>query len=192
MIKSNTAIVIKGLKKLENNAIDTKPLMKKIAADMNTKVAFRFRQGKDPNGKKWEPLSDTTIKMRRKGSSKPLQDTGALSLSMNYKYTKDTAISGTNKIYAAYQNFPVKKGEFKKSERETVRKHTRRGHTRTSRLGNTYQVGEHEVSEHERKNNGSPWGDKPGREFIGFSENQRKTYATWIGKYFKTGGVPNK
>ena len=82
------------------------------------------------------------------------------------------------KEYAAYQNFAVKKGELGTTEvTETVREHTRRRRGRTER-----------VRQHTRRREvSSPWGDKPAREFIGFSNNQKIAYAAIIRKYLKTG-----
>ena len=182
MIKvvNNSAIVIKGLEKLAKNSIDTRPLMLEIAEDMKTKVDFRFRQTKNPTGEAWAPLSPVTIARRRGGSSKPLNDTGELKASITSKATRTTAIVGTNKEYAAYQNFAVKKGELGTTEViETVREHTRRRRGRTEN-----------VKQHTRKRKvSSPWGDKPAREFIGFSNNQKIAYTATIRKYLRTGKV---
>lgn len=179
MIKvvNNSAIVIKGLEKLAKNSIDTRSLMLEIAEDMKTKVDFRFRQTKNPNGEAWALLSPVTVAMRR-GGSKPLNDTGELKASITSKATRTAAIVGTNKEYAAYQNFAVKKGELGTTEvTETVREHTRRRRGRTER-----------VRQHTRRREvSSPWGDKPAREFVGFSENQKLLYASKVRKYLKTG-----
>lgn len=180
MIKvvNNSAIVIKGLEKLAKNSIDTRSLMLEIAEDMKTKVDFRFRQTKNPNGEAWALLSPVTVAMRRGGSGKPLNDTGELKASITSKATRTAAIVGTNKEYAAYQNFAVKKGELGTTEvTETVREHTRRRRGRTER-----------VRQHTRTRNvSSPWGDKPAREFIGFSRNQVLNYRKMINNYLKGG-----
>lgn len=179
MIKvvNNSAIVIKGLEKLAKNSIDTRSLMLEIAEDMKTKVDFRFRQTKNPNGEAWALLSPVTVAMRR-GGSKPLNDTGELKASITSKATRTAAIVGTNKEYAAYQNFAVKKGELGTTEvTETVREHTRRRRGRTER-----------VRQHTRRREvSSPWGDKPAREFIGFSRNQVLNYRKMINNFLKGG-----
>lgn len=177
-VVNNGKVVLKGLEKLNINSEKTLPLMRYIAGDMKTKVDFRFRQTKNPNGEPWDPLSPVTISRRRGGSSKPLNDTGELKASITSKATRTTAIVGTNKEYAAYQNFAVKKGELGTTEvTETVREHTRRRRGRTER-----------VRQHTRKREvSSPWGDKPAREFIGFSNNQKIAYAAIIRKYLRTG-----
>ena len=171
-------------------AKDMKPVMKKIAGDMETKVDFRFRQGKDPNGSKWEPLSEATLKNRKKNGkdAKPLRDSGALALSIHSKITKDSAVTGSDRPYAAYQQFPAAKGEVKKNEEMIVKSHTRKSHTRRTRKG-TCKVKTHTVKTHERENKGAPWGDKPGRPFLGFSERQKAQYKRWVKEYIQKGGL---
>lgn len=177
-VTNNGKVVLKGLEKLSINSEKTLPLMRYIAGDMQTKVDFRFRLSKNPNGETWAPLSLVTISRRRKGSNKPLVDTGELRASITSRVTPTIAVVGTNKEYAAYQNFAVKKGELGTTEvTETVREHTRRRRSRTER-----------VRQHTRKREvSSPWGDKPAREFIRFSNNQKIAYAAIIRKYLKTG-----
>lgn len=171
-VNDNSKIVLKGLKNLKISKEQTKKLMMAISEDMKTKVDFRFKQSKDPNGKPWKPLSEITI--RKKGSSKQLEDGGYLRDSIDAKSTSDTAIVGTNKEYATTQNFGAKKGEFGTTQiKETVREHTRR------RRGRTETVRAHT----RRRVISSPWGSIPARQFIGFSNNQKNKYASYIRGY---------
>lgn len=173
-VNDNSKIVLKGLKNLKISKEQTKKLMMAISEDMKTKVDFRFKQSKDPNGKPWEPLSETTISRRRKRSSKQLVDSGQLRTSISAKATSDTAIVGTNKEYATTQNFGANKGEFGTTQiRETVREHTRR------RRGKTENVRAHT----RRRAVSSPWGNIPSRKYLGFSNNQKTKYATYIRGY---------
>lgn len=177
-IKDNSKIFIKGLDKKIVKTTNTQPLMLKIAEDMKTKVDMRFRLSKDPNGIQWESLKENTISRRKKNSSKPLVDTGELRGSINSKATKDTAIVGTNKEYAAMQNFGAKRGELGNTEvEETVREHQRK-RRKTSEMST--------VRQHRRTRRvASPWGNVPARRFIGFSSNQKRIYASMIKKFLK-------
>lgn len=56
-VVNNGKVVLKGLEKLNINSEKTLPLMRYIAGDMKTKVDFRFRLSKNPNGEAWAPLS---------------------------------------------------------------------------------------------------------------------------------------
>ena len=178
--ESNSKAVIKGMEDLRKRAVKTDDLMKKIAGDMKTKVDFRFRQAKGPDGTPWEPLKESTISNRKGGSSKPLNDSGDLKLSIHSKYTSTEAIVGSDRPYAAYQNFPAKKGENGTEKvTETVKEHTRK--TKSGRKVS--------VRSHSRERSFPvPWGDKPGRPFIGFSKNQIATYKKWINQHLKGGG----
>lgn len=177
-VTNNSKLVLKGLEELKKKAVNTQSLMLQIAEDMKTKTDMRFRHSKDPNCVMWEPLKESTVSRRRKGSSKPLVDTGELRGSISSKATKDAAIVGTNKEYAAMQNFGAKRGELGITPvEETVRAHKRR-RRKTNEMA--------DVRQHRRTRRvASPWDDVPARRFIGFSNNQRRDYATLIKKYLK-------
>lgn len=177
-VTDNSKLFLSGMEKLKINAQNTIPLMRRIAEDMKTKVDFRFKQSKDPNGNSWEPLSEATISQRRKNSSKPLIDSGELRASINAKVTPTMAIVGSNKEYAAYQNFEAKKGEFGTvNVTENVREFTR---TRRGRRENVRAF-------RRTRRMDIPWGYKSARQFIGFSDNQRRIYASWVRKYLLKG-----
>lgn len=78
-------------------------LMKKLAGTMHHAVRQNFRQGGRP---KWLGL-----KYR---NSKPLVDTGALRDSVSQNYDNDTAIVGTNRVYAAIHHFGGMAGRNRK------------------------------------------------------------------------------
>lgn len=78
-------------------------LMKRLAGTMHHAVRQNFRQGGRP---KWLGLA------YRNG--KPLVDTGALRDSVNQNYDNDTAIVGTNMVYAAIHHFGGMAGRNRK------------------------------------------------------------------------------
>lgn len=82
-----------------------KPILNIIAQDMVKEAQLNFRNSQGPNAEKWKPLSTLTISMRRKGSSKPLVDTGTLRRSIRGIATGTQAIVGTNLKYAAIHQF---------------------------------------------------------------------------------------
>ena len=89
--------------------------MRYISADMIKKVNLRFRRTQDQDGKEWARLSPATIARRRKASDKPLNDTGRLKSSFRRKYTRNSAIVGTNTIYAPTHQFGARKGQYGKT-----------------------------------------------------------------------------
>ena len=102
------------LKGKELRGKDLKPITRKIANDMTTKIDLRFRDTKGPDGEKWAELSEVTKEKRRRGAKrgepKPLNDTGNLKQSINAKFNNTYAVAGTNLKYARYQQEFVKKG----------------------------------------------------------------------------------
>ena len=99
------------LMKMESPKVfgDSRQLMKILAADMEKEVGLRFRNSKDPQGNSWKPLSEYTIKRRRKRSNKPLLDTGLLRNSISPRTTETEAMVGTNLDYAKTQQMGDKK-----------------------------------------------------------------------------------
>jgi phage virion morphogenesis protein len=154
-------------------------VMQKIQGDMQTKVDMRFRQTKGPDGTPWEPLKESTISKRKGRSSKPLNDSGDLKLSIHGKNDSSSAVVGSDRPYAAYQQFPAKKGENGKTRLKVDVK----SHKRRTRKGTTT------VKSHTRDTTVlSPFGDKPGRPFIGFSSSQKAKYRKWINDSIQKGG----
>lgn len=107
-----------NISRLRRQIKESRPTMKKIAVDMKTNTDIRFRETKDETGKSWKRLSYTTIKRRIKGNSindgitKPLNDTGILKNSINYRFGSKFAVVGTNLKYAAVHQFGARKGQF--------------------------------------------------------------------------------
>ena len=78
-------------------------LMRRLAGTMHAAVRQNFRQGGRP---KWLGL-----KYR---NGKPLTDTGALRNSLSELYDNDTALVGTNMVYAAIHHFGGMAGRNRK------------------------------------------------------------------------------
>lgn len=78
-------------------------LMRRLAGTMHKAVQQNFRQGGRP---KWLGL-----KYRH---GKPLTDTGALRNSLSELYDNDTALVGTNMVYAAIHHFGGMAGRNRK------------------------------------------------------------------------------
>lgn len=65
-------------------------------------VNENFRKGGAEN--KWEPLAPRTVYVRRKGSSKPLQDTGRLKQSFVQNVRRTVAVVGTTNQVAGFHH----------------------------------------------------------------------------------------
>ena len=81
------------------------PVLQVLAQDLRTLIDDSFDQSRSPMGQGWEPLKPATIKRRRKGSAKPLVDTGRLRNSIATRAKPKSIEFGTNVNYAAAQQF---------------------------------------------------------------------------------------
>jgi phage gpG-like protein len=81
------------------------PVLQVLAQDLRTLIDDAFDQSRSPMGQPWAPLKPATIKRRRKGSSKPLVDTGRLRNSVAVRAKPRSIEFGSNVSYAAPQQF---------------------------------------------------------------------------------------
>ena len=105
-----------ALEKLQEYMRDRRPLMREIAGIMLNAVEENFAQEGRP---RWKPLSPRTIKAREKKGYWPgaiLQMRGELAASISTYSDKDSAVVGTNKVYAGIHQFGGKAGRGKKVE----------------------------------------------------------------------------
>jgi phage virion morphogenesis protein len=114
-IKVDDKEIQQVLKKLIFKTENLRPLMKNIAGIMADSVEENFEQEGRPD--KWEKLSPVTIKLRSKKGYWPgriLQMQGDLAVSITSKYDENSAIVGTNKVYASIHQFGGDAGRNKK------------------------------------------------------------------------------
>lgn len=80
-------------------------------------LAALYSQQKEGRPEKWTPLAKSTIKQRTKKGYWPgkiLQIKGDLAASITSKYDDNSAVVGTNKVYAAIHQFGGDAGRNKK------------------------------------------------------------------------------
>lgn len=107
-VEFTTEKIKKFLLEVSKNIADMTPLMKTAAVFMKDCVDENFETEGTHTGEKWEAWSEAWKKQRIKqgrGSGKILSLDGHLRKSIMSKTTFDSAIVGTNKIYAAIHNF---------------------------------------------------------------------------------------
>ena len=107
--------VIKLLKQLEATGKDMSPVMRKIAGIMADAVEENFE--KEGRPERWPPLAPSTMKQREKQGHWPgkmLQRTGSLASSVSSESDAHIASVGTNKVYAAIQQFGGMAGRGKR------------------------------------------------------------------------------
>lgn len=140
------------LTRLARSNRDLRVPLKRIGAHMHRSVAMNFRdQGIPELGISWAPLSQWTLKARRKGkgagSAKILMDTGHMRMSVVsstgpgsiYTLTKDALVIGTNVPYAVDHQPPDGSTETVKPSKRIPNVKVRE-HRRRSRSGKRYLV----------------------------------------------------
>lgn len=116
-IRIDNGKAVAALRRLLSRVRDRKPAMRKATGIMADAIEDNFDQEGRPD--KWKNLAAATIKQRSKGGSWPgkiLQRRGNLARSMTRHYDNDSAIVGTNKVYAAIQNSGGQAGRGHKAE----------------------------------------------------------------------------
>jgi len=97
--------IIRALRELMGNLSDRRELMRDLSGIMHRAVEDNFASEGRP---KWVALSPMTISMRRKSGTWPgqiLQASGQLAASVQPYSDNDQALVGTNKVYAAIQQY---------------------------------------------------------------------------------------
>ena len=103
------------LKKLISKTENLRPLMKNIAGIMLDSVEENFEKEGRPN--RWTSLAKLTIKQRTKKGYWPgriLQVRGDLAASITSKSDENSAVVGTNKVYASIHQFGGDAGRNKR------------------------------------------------------------------------------
>jgi phage virion morphogenesis protein len=118
-IQVDDRTVIEAFNRLLALGTDPKPWLTTIGRDLEATTRLRFRDGRDPRGASWAPLSPVTIALRRKGGrgAKPLLDTGRLANSITSAVGENYVEVGTNVIYARMQQQGAAKGAFGRTKR---------------------------------------------------------------------------
>lgn len=92
-----------------------RPLMKNIAGIMADSTEENFKEEGRP---KWKDLSEKTKTARRKTGHYPgqiLQVSGQLAMSITTQYDNESAVIGSNKVYAAIHQIGGPTGKNKKT-----------------------------------------------------------------------------
>ena len=114
-IRIDSAKFAPSLKRLAACGRDSTPAMRAAAGIMNDAVEENFEAEGRPA---WKSLAASTLKQRAKEGStgKILQRRGNLARSITRHYDADSAVVGTNTVYAAIHNFGGKAGRGNKVE----------------------------------------------------------------------------
>ena len=67
--------LVATLAEVNDRSKNLEPVMEEISMQMLSQTQMRFRRSQDPDGNAWKPLAKSTIRQRKKKSSKPLMNT---------------------------------------------------------------------------------------------------------------------
>ena len=113
-IKLDNKKVEEALLEISRKTSNLRPLMKNIAGIMADSTEENFKEEGRP---KWQDLSEKTKTARKKPGHYPgqiLQVSGQLALSITTQYDDESAVIGSNKVYAAIQQLGGQAGKNKK------------------------------------------------------------------------------
>lgn len=133
-------------------------------------IRERFNKEQTPEGKKWKPLAESTIRRRKKrhkrGNMKILQDTGELRRSIAYEAGNNSVKVGSVLKYARIHQF----GGTVEVSRLGQYKRNHKNH-RFKRKGNSYSYS-HKVT-------------IPARPFLGVTESEKEHITSMFRQYIK-------
>jgi phage virion morphogenesis protein len=151
-----------ALSRLSAFLSDMTPAMQDIGEILIDSTKQRFLQGVSPDGARWAPKSQTTLKKYGARSSNRIDvrplfgPSGALSSQIFYEVSPDSVSWGSPMIYAAPQQFGAAQGAF----------------GRTSRNGPI------------------PWGNIPARPFLGVSAEDQTNILDALADWVRRSAAP--
>lgn len=110
-ITISTAALDRALTHLEQAGRNLSPAFKDIGEALINSTRERFEEGKGPDGTRWADNRPVTL-ARKKGAKPLVGETGLLATEIHYEAGPTRVMVGSNKEYAAMQQFGGKKSEF--------------------------------------------------------------------------------
>lgn len=98
-----------ALDELNRRCAHLQPVFDAVGETIKSNIALCFREEKTPDGINWKALDPKTIKQRRNGSNKILNDTGRLKDSFSHLATNSHVEITTDTEYAPHHQFGTSK-----------------------------------------------------------------------------------
>lgn len=115
-INIQTQALTDALRRLEGAARNPQPVLQHISDYLDLYTRMRFDSAKAPDGSPWADNSPVTI--ARKGRNEPLVGrSGDLRDTLRGDINGNTLVFGSDRPYAAVQQFGASKGQFGKTRR---------------------------------------------------------------------------
>lgn len=116
-IKVDNKNVLAALDRLSKASANPRPALLSIGEHLVESTKKRFDTSTAPDGTKWKPNAETTLK--RKRGTKPLVGEGLLRDTINYAESGNLLTIFSPMEYAATQQFGADKGQFGRTKRNT-------------------------------------------------------------------------
>lgn len=115
-ITLNDTQAVKSLQQIANQLENPRRMYGILGETLKKIHSDRFKAETAPEGKKWKPLSDRTLALKRKRgkSTKILRQDGYLADKTAYNVSNDGVEFGSQEIYAQLHQFGGKAGRGKK------------------------------------------------------------------------------
>ncbi len=182
-ISLDTAGLTLHMKEVIKRSRTLKPILEEIKPKALSQTQLRFRNTEAPDGGQWERLAESTIKRRRRGSSKPLNDTTTHILqkitAKSYKNSVAVGVYDSEDVkIAAVHNFGA---EILHPARKTKInwKISKNGTMKIVKQNKANFQTEHKVKSYKVS--------IPERRFLGFSSYEVKKYTKMVQKYIVKG-----
>lgn len=113
----DTSEVVAGLRRLADRGGDLSPALRSFGEHLLRSHRRRFTPQVSPDGEPWAPLSPAYRATKKRNVDKVLVLRGYLQGTIRYQVDANTLLFGTNRVYAAVQQFGARKGEFGSTSR---------------------------------------------------------------------------
>lgn len=107
----NTRELEQGLKRLERAAVNLKPVFEDMGQHLVNSTRRRFEEGEAPDGTPWAENSPVTL-AAKPGEQPLVGESRLLSTEIHDEASPSKLLVGSNKEYAAMQQFGGKKAQF--------------------------------------------------------------------------------
>ncbi|MXZ79868.1 MAG: phage virion morphogenesis protein [Gammaproteobacteria bacterium] len=88
------------------------PLLAQIGEYLVGSTKERFRTERDPSGAPWAPLSEATLRRKKKNRDRILTLEGYLGSQISWRASRDELLVGSSRKYAGTHQFGAKKGQY--------------------------------------------------------------------------------
>jgi len=160
----------------------SKGLMDAIGQQLVSSTLRRFQTQTGPDGKKWAPLSKSTLKQRG-ANAKALQASGRLRQSITFRSTSRSVEVGSNLIYAALMQMGGTIDHYAMGKVLRLRQVEIERKDGTTATVTRFAKGKHKIAEARQVEVAAHSVTVPARPYIGLSESDQRSISALAHDY---------